>query len=174
MSGVLGVPCAITKAPKVTDIAEPDINTFIQLDDIAGLLVNLIKVETANSVTINNQQKAIDQILYILNIQRDKGEHTVYTGTATTDFNDNIIDLTITTAKKVKGFVLFNEGKQTIQIAYNIASNPANIGHAIPPANLIPVKAGKTEKLLYKEPLINSLYLQTITGTCNYSLLLLW
>jgi hypothetical protein len=160
--------------PKVTDIVETDLTSITLLDDIVQSLNTLITINQQNSVTISNQQKSIDQILSILSVQRDKGMHTVYTGTATTDFNANTYNLMKLTTKYVKGWILFNEGKQTIQIAYNISDNPSNIPSVLPAASLISVKAGRTERIIYNEPLINSIYLQTTKGTSDYTLLLLW
>jgi hypothetical protein len=138
------------------------------------ILKQQTKSQTEQIQVLKQQTKLLSSILTDLEDENDDGEYLFVSGTATTDISANITDLLGILKHKVKGYVITNSGKNTIEIGHNIT--PGIIDTNIPTAvsRFYPLFAGETHKEMFNRRVIQNIYIRTDIGTSAFRMWLLW
>ena len=141
--------------------------TFITLDDISHKLADLITITSSNG-------NILKSVLNELQDEADEGEYFFVSGTATTDPSANITDLLAILGHPVKGYIVKNDGANTIQVGHNITQSSIDSNVQTASARFYPVFAGEQHKEMFNRRVIRNVYIRTAVGTSAYRLWLLW
>ncbi|MDO9355634.1 MAG: hypothetical protein Q7T55_18180, partial [Solirubrobacteraceae bacterium] len=124
--------------------------------------------------TASRDQKLLSSILKELQDEADEGEYLFRQGTASTTLADNIIDVIAITGFPVRGYIIKNDGANTIQVGHNITPSSIDSNIQTAAARFYPIFVGEDHKEMFNRKVINNIYIRTSTGTSPYRLWLLW
>lgn len=153
---------------------EPDEAIFITLDDISRTLGKLLKTQIELSKKESKNQELLSSILKELQDEADEGEYMFVSGTATTDTSANITDLLAIMGHPVKGYIIKNDGANTIQVGHNITPSSVDSNVQTAAARFYPIFVRESHKEMFNRKVINNIYIRTASGTSAYRLWLLW
>lgn len=120
------------------------------------------------------QNKLLGAILKELQDQDDMGEYMFVSGSATTDLSQNITDLLGMMGHPVKGYVIKNDGANTIEAGHNITTSSIDSNVQTGSARFYPLFAGEQHREMFNRNVIRNVYLRTTAGASAYRLWLLW
>lgn len=134
------------------------------------------EIDTGLDVTValDDIGQWLKAILEELKSHDDEGEYFFQHGTATTDLSLNIIDLLAQLEHPVKGYIVKNDGKNTIEAGHNMTPSVIDSNLQTATARFYPIFAGETHKEMFNRQVIRNIYIRTVTGTSDYRLWLLW
>lgn len=153
--------------PSEKAIVEPGPAIFISLQEISRKLSTLTKSIEA----VKELDKAI---LKELRDEADKGEYIIVSGTASTDLSANITDLLAVQGHPVKGYIIKNDGANTLQVGHNITKSSIDSNIPTASARFYQVFAGEQHKEMFNRKVIRNVYVRTSAGTSAYRMWLLW
>lgn len=121
-----------------------------------------------------DQNKLLHAILKELQDSDDMGEYMFVSDNASLDLSKNIIDLLGTMGHPVKGYILKNDGANTIEAGHNITTSSIDSNVQTASARFYPVFPGEQHKEMFNRNVIRNVYIRTAAGTSAYRLWLLW
>jgi len=121
-----------------------------------------------------DQNKLLQAILKELQDRDDMGEYIFVSGIATTDLSQNITDLLGILQHPVKGYIIKNDGANTIEVGHNITTSSIDSNVQTGSARFYPVFAGEQHEEMFNRKVIRNVYIRTNAGTSAYRLWLLW
>ena len=121
-----------------------------------------------------DQNKLLQAILKELQDRDDMGEYIFVSGIATTDLSQNITDLLGILQHPVKGYIIKNDGANTIEVGHNITTSSIDSNVQTGSARFYPVFAGEQHNEMFNRKVIRNVYIRTNAGTSAYRLWLLW
>lgn len=116
----------------------------------------------------------LEGILKELQDEADEGEYFFAQGTASTDISKNIIDVLAQLGKPVKGYLIKNDGANTIEVGSNITESMIDSDLQTASARFFPVAAGEPYNQMFNRKVIRNIYIRTDVGSSAYRLWLLW
>jgi len=146
---------------------DPQVATFITLDDISHKLADLITITKSNG-------NILKSVLTELQDEADEGEYMFVLGTATTVLSTNITDLLANLGHPVKGYIIKNDGANTIQVGHNITRSSIDSNIQTGSARFYPVFVTESHKKMFNRKVIRNVYIRTAAGTSAYRMWLLW
>ncbi len=148
---------------------------FITLDDISRTLGKLLKTQIELSKKESRNQELLSSILKELqDDEADEGEYIFVSGTASTDTSANITDLLAILRHPVKGYIIKNDGANTLEVGHNITRSSIDSNVQTASARFYPLFAGEQHKEMFNRKVIRNVYIRTAAGTSAYRLWLLW
>lgn len=159
---------------KKPNAIEPDTAIYVALDDVSQKFSKLLKTQADVLKTASRNQELLSSILKELKNEIDEGEYMFVSGTASTDLSANITDLLGTLQHAVKGYIIKNDGANTIQVGHNITFSSIDSNVQTASARFYPVLAGEQHKEMFNRKVIRNVYIRTSSGTSAYRLWLLW
>jgi hypothetical protein len=139
-----------TSIPKI----DTNIDTTVSLDDISQYLKLILKE---------------------LQSHDDEGDYIFQQGVATTDTSLNIIDLLGILGYPVKGYVITNDGGNTIKAAHNLTPSiiDSNL-QTTATTKFYTIYKSETHKEMFNRKVIRNIYIRTDVGISAYRMWLLW
>jgi hypothetical protein len=141
-----------TKTPAIPKI-DTNIDTTVSLDDISQYLKLILKE---------------------LQSHDDEGEYIFQQGTATTDTALNIIDLLGILGYPVKGYVITNDGGNTIEVGHNLTPSMIDSTLQTSTTRFYPIYPNETHTEMFNRKVIRNIYIRTDVGISAYRMWLLW
>jgi hypothetical protein len=140
--------------------------------------IQMLKQQTdalkQQTVVMSSQQNTLSAILKELSDYNDGGDYLIQQGTATTDLSQNIIDLLGLLGYPIKGYVIKNDGANTIEIGHNITPSVIDSNLQTVTGKFYPLFAHEEHKEMFNRKVIRNIYMRTDTGSSAYRLWLLW
>lgn len=146
---------------------DPQVATFITLDDISHKLADLITITRSNG-------NILKSVLKELQDETDEGEYFFVSGTATTDPSANITDLLAILGHPVKGYIIKNDNANTIYVGHNITQSSIDSNVQTASTRFYPVFIGEQHKEMFNRKVIRNVYIRTASGISTYRMWLLW
>ncbi len=159
---------------KKSEIVDPEAAIYISLDDISEKFSKLLKTQAELLKTISKDKELLSSILKELKEESDEGEYLFVSGTASTDISANITDLLAILGHPVKGYIIKNDGANTIRVGHNITPSSIDSNVQTASARFYPVFSGEQHKEMFNRNVIRNVYIRTASGTSAYRLWLLW
>jgi len=159
---------------KKSEIIEPGASIYVTLDDISRKFSKLLQTQAELLKILSRDHELLSSILKELRDEADEGEYMFMSGTATTDPAANITDLLAIMGHPVKGYIVKNDGANTIQVGHNITRSSIDSNIQTASARFYPVFIGEQHKEMFNRKVIRNVYIRTAAGTCAYRLWLLW
>lgn len=159
---------------KKSEIIEPDASIYVTLDDISQKFSKLLKTQDEVLKTASRNHELFSSILKQLKDEADEGEYSFVSGTASTDTSANITDLLAILGHPVKGYIIKNDGANTIQVGHNITRSSIDSNVQTASARFYPVFTGEQHKEMFNRKVIRNVYIRTASGTSAYRMWLLW
>jgi hypothetical protein len=136
--------------------------------------LTVLPLAPAILIALDDINISLQKIYSKLSEHDDDGDYLFQQGTATTDLSQNIIDLLGTPGYPVKGYVINNNGKNTIELGHNITPSIIDSNLTTVTGKFYPLFAGETHKEMFNRKVIRNIYIRTDIGTSTYRLWLLW
>lgn len=159
---------------KKPEAIDPDKAIFVTLDDISRNIAKLTKLQAELLKTGLKDHELLSSILKELQDEADEGEYLFVAGTATTVLSANITDLLAILGFPVKGYVIRNDGANTIQVGHNITRSSIDSNVQTASARFYPIFAGEQHREMYNRKKVRNVYIRTLAGVSAYRLWLLW
>lgn len=164
----------MSRNDKKSEIIEPGASVYVTLDDISRKFSILLKTQAEVLKKTSRYSELLSSILKELRDEADEGEYMFMSGTATTVLSANITDLLAVMNHPVKGYLIKNDGANTLEVGHNIT--PSSIDSNIPTASarFYPVFIGEQHKEMFNRKVIRNVYIRTAAGNSAYRMWLLW
>ncbi len=165
----------MSQSKKKSEIIEPGAAIYVTLDDISQKFSKLLKAQAEVLKTASRNQELLSSILKELqDDEADEGEYIFVSGTASTDTSANITDLLAILRHPVKGYIIKNDGANTLEVGHNITRSSIDSNVQTASARFYPLFAGEQHKEMFNRKVIRNVYIRTAAGTSAYRLWLLW
>jgi len=148
-------------------IVDPATATYIQLDDIASSLLDIITL-------LKNQQETITSMNGMMLDSKDEGEYYIQEETANPN-TFNIIDFLGILGFPVKGYYISNDNEDnTILFGHNITGLSIDASVRTADARFITLRAGEENRFRYDPKKIKNIYIKSVGGAAAYRLTAVW
>jgi len=171
---MLQAPDKPPQKPAVKKAGEPLKKTIDPGVFLAGTLDDISRKLSELLILNGSVEKLNKSILKELTDEADEGEYMFVQGTATTDTSQNITDLLGMMGHPVKGYIIKNDGGNTLEVGHNITPSSIDSTVQTASARFYPLFAGEQHKEMFNKKVIRNVYLRTAAGTASYRLWLLW
>jgi hypothetical protein len=136
--------------------------------------ITALPLAPALLIALDDINISLIKIFNKLSEHDDDGDYLFQQGTATTDLSQNIIDLLGLLGYPIKGYVLKNDGTNTIEIGHNITPSIIDSNIQTVAGKFYPLFAHEEHKEMFNRKVIRNIYMRTDTGSSAYRLWLLW
>lgn len=167
----------------VSYVVDPTVATYITLDDISLSLTKLVDLSIKNQqtlssllgYTIKNEERLASIETQLLE-EADAGEYLRISGTVTiSEFV--ILDTDTAPGHPTKGYVVINDGPNTIYVGHNMALSsvgPEIIDVTNPVARFNRILDGESLRFEFNRRKVNNIYILSTVGDSTYRGWLVW